>query len=458
LGFKAGLAGADIGICSLAYLLTGLLFDGLLASFGAIIQLALVLGIGIGFVLIHMSAGGYTGRCLQRPRPAMAIALLALTANMIVAAVLIELSLPGNGGVTANFWLVWWVGAASLLTLVKGQVPTLVEIGLQQGFLGRRLAVVGPINDEAGLIAELEAPGPGFPCRVISLIQDPGSDRPVSASFSAAMTGQLNDLRSLTLTGGLDAIVLQGTVASPGWPRRIMRALQPLPADILLIGPRADEATDHIGIVPAMRLAVPPFQGLARGLKWAMDKSIALGAIVFLAPLMLLIALLVRLDSRGPALYRQTRLGYLGKPYQILKFRSMTVDQGDDGTRRMHQKHRITRLGRMLRSSSLDELPQLFNVLRGDMSIVGPRPHVPNETVGDARYIDLEPDYLGRLRAKPGLTGWATVNGSRGGIFTPEKARRAVELDEYYLTHASIWLDVRIMLRTSLYLLGGDVR
>jgi lipopolysaccharide/colanic/teichoic acid biosynthesis glycosyltransferase len=153
--------------------------------------------------------------------------------------------------------------------------------------------------------------------------------------------------------------------------------------------------------------------------------------------------------SGAPVMFRQTRMGFNGRPFYIHKFRTMTVDPNDDGTvGAVKDDPRVTRIGAFMRRTSIDELPQLFNVLCGEMSIVGPRPHVPNMLVGQGSYVETVHSYAARHRIKPGITGWAQINGMRGGIDTPAKARDGVDLDLYYIKNWSLKLDLHIMVRT----------
>ena len=161
----------------------------------------------------------------------------------------------------------------------------------------------------------------------------------------------------------------------------------------------------------------------------------------------------------GPIFFKQPRVGFNSKPFMMYKFRTMTVDLTDDGSRgTSRDSQRITRVGRFLRRTSIDELPQLVNVLLGEMSVVGPRPHVPNMLVGEGVYSEVVQQYAARHRIKPGITGWAQINGMRGGIDSLEKAKRGADLDLYYIANWSPKLDIKIMLRTVLVgLIGRNV-
>lgn len=185
-----------------------------------------------------------------------------------------------------------------------------------------------------------------------------------------------------------------------------------------------------------------------RSSKRFLDLVIAIPALMVLAPFLIVLSLLIRLDSAGPSLFRQTRLGHQGRPFSIFKFRTMTVlENGARIEQARPDDARTTRIGRWLRAFSLDELPQLINVVKGEMSLVGPRPHA---LAHDALYARLIPHYGLRQTIKPGITGWAQIHGLRGATPTVEMMSRRVDYDAWYAAHASLALDLKILLRTPL--------
>jgi len=190
-----------------------------------------------------------------------------------------------------------------------------------------------------------------------------------------------------------------------------------------------------------------PLSGWAAVLKRAEDIMLSGLLLLCVAPLMLLIALLIKLDGRGPVLFRQRRFGFNNNPITVLKFRTMSADAANDATvpQAKRDDPRVTRVGRILRHTSLDELPQLINVLKGEMSLVGPRPHAIAHNEYYAQAID---GYLGRHRVKPGITGWAQVNGLRGETATVEVMHERVKHDLYYIENWSARFDLLILLRT----------
>jgi putative colanic acid biosysnthesis UDP-glucose lipid carrier transferase len=208
---------------------------------------------------------------------------------------------------------------------------------------------------------------------------------------------------------------------------------------------------ENFGFVVPLAEPRPQIRRAYRFWKRILDLAIALPMLVALAPLMLAIALAIRWDSKGPALFRQMRLGKDGRPFGILKFRTMTViEDGADVVQAERGDKRVTRIGAFLRTSSLDELPQLLNVIAGRMSLVGPRPHA---TAHDEYYARLIPAYARRQSVKPGVTGWAQVNGYRGGTPTLDLMEGRVAHDLWYAEHGSVALDLWILIRTPVELL-----
>jgi putative colanic acid biosynthesis UDP-glucose lipid carrier transferase len=200
------------------------------------------------------------------------------------------------------------------------------------------------------------------------------------------------------------------------------------------------------GGLPVISLAATPMTDTERRLKALMDWLGALVLTVLLAPLLLLIALLILLGDGRPVLYRQRRLGVDGEGIEVLKFRTMKKQAGEAAFRQATQDDdRVTAIGRFLRKTSLDELPQIFNVLRGEMSLVGPRPH-PLEL--NDEFKSQIPKYMLRHKVKPGITGWAQVNGFRGQTDTPEKMALRIQHDLWYIQNWTLWLDLKILLMT----------
>ena len=206
--------------------------------------------------------------------------------------------------------------------------------------------------------------------------------------------------------------------------------------------------TEMIGL-PVVNLNTSPMFGLNRFVKSVEDRLLSLLILILVSPVMVVIAVAIKLDSNGPVFFRQMRHGWDGKPFAVLKFRTMNGHQEQPGTVTQASKDdpRVTRVGAFLRENSLDELPQFLNVLQGMMSIVGPRPHAIEHNEYYKKQIK---SYMQRHRVKPGITGWAQVNGYRGEVADIEKMRKRVSLDFYYIDNWSLWFDLKIIILTML--------
>jgi Undecaprenyl-phosphate glucose phosphotransferase len=237
---------------------------------------------------------------------------------------------------------------------------------------------------------------------------------------------------------------------------RVANQLKALNVDIVLyhgtiVEGRCDCLLDLTGSVQMTTLVSRPISQRGLVMKALQDKILSAILIVWLLPLMAIIALLIKLDSSGPVCFRQRRHGLNNTEFEVLKFRTMTWSGSDNATGVNQTKRndsRVTRVGRFLRRSSLDELPQLLNVLRGEMSLVGPRPHPTVMRTENRLCEEIVADYSHRHRVKPGLTGWAQINGYRGATSTTEQVRRRVEHDLFYIENWSFFFDLKILALT----------
>jgi polysaccharide biosynthesis protein PslA len=206
----------------------------------------------------------------------------------------------------------------------------------------------------------------------------------------------------------------------------------------------------YVGDAPVLLIADRPIKKWGALVKWIEDKILAGILLISLSPILALIALAIKLDSRGPVLFVQKRFGFNNEVIAVIKFRTMHINRCDasGAARTTRGDPRVTRIGRVLRLLSIDELPQLINVVRGDMSLIGPRPHPIAMKAGGCLYGEAVEQYFHRHRVKPGITGWAQVNGLRGEVDSIEKAKARIERDLYYIEHWSFWLDLKILLKT----------
>lgn len=273
----------------------------------------------------------------------------------------------------------------------------------------------------------------------------------VEANKKAASIKGLDDLIALARADRLDDILIATADNNDDRLNNILDALSILPVRLyatpsLAIMSQRRLHPSQLGSQPVFELIRPGIYGRRVIIKKAMDLSIAMTALPVFLVIFPLIALAIKLDSSGPILFRQPRQGYNDKVFHIFKFRTMTVqEKGQDVTQATKNDPRVTRVGKILRKLSLDELPQLINVLRGDMSIVGPRPQVAKQNV---YYSDFITRYARRHTVLPGITGWAQISGLRGETGTPDEMEARVKHDIYYVENWSLTLDLYILVRT----------
>ncbi len=273
-------------------------------------------------------------------------------------------------------------------------------------------------------------------------------------AFNVEFGSVLRQLQALDIEEILILLDCQQLAMLPELMQRLR--VVPLPVRLLpdpLIADLAARPILSVGGSIAIELQRSPLTVLERIQKDIVDRALALAMVVMFSPLLVMVSFLIKCDSSGPVIFKQSRRGFNGRQFQIWKFRSMSVmENGDSVAQATKHDVRVTRIGRVLRKTSIDELPQLWNVLRGEMSLVGPRPHA---VAHDNYYDKLIADYALRHHMKPGLTGWAQVNGLRGETPTIDLMQKRVEHDVWYVNNWSLWLDLRIMMMTATTLIGN---
>ena len=283
----------------------------------------------------------------------------------------------------------------------------------------------------------------------------------IRAAAVAALPGSpgaptLDWVEEAVRTGLVDRIIVVRFSDAVGRTNALLRHLAQIAVDVTLV-PDLEEVqapilkVDRIGTLPTVDLDFRPLSPAQAAIKRGEDLVIAGLLLLGVLPLLAAVSIAIKLDSRGPVFFRQVRIGFNGRPFRVWKFRTMYADARDDNAvqQTSRQDRRVTGVGRFLRRTSIDELPQLFNVLTGDMAIVGPRPHARGMTAVGSPLHEVVADYGARHRLKPGITGWAQVNGCRGEVDSHEKLRRRVALDFEYIDNWSLGLDLWIILRTA---------
>jgi Undecaprenyl-phosphate glucose phosphotransferase len=295
------------------------------------------------------------------------------------------------------------------------------------------------------------------------VFDDRNDDRSTDTVAGVPKLGNVDDLVAYARRQPLDLIVFTIPITAEGRILQMLAKLWVLPIDIRLSAHAAKlrlrpRSYSYLGSVPVLDVFDKPIADWDVVMKAAFDRCVALLALIALAPVMLGVALAVKLTSRGPILFKQKRHGFNNELIEIYKFRSLYVDQCDPTASKIVTKNdsRVTPVGRFIRKTSMDELPQLFNVLKGDLSLVGPRPHAVESRQADTLFEQVVDGYFARHRVKPGITGWAQINGWRGETDTPEKLQRRVEHDLHYIENWSVLFDLRILLITPFALLKTE--
>lgn len=358
--------------------------------------------------------------------------------------------------------LICWVAIAmAAMAVVRWIARETIDTLSRTGSLVRRTVIVGGGKDTDDLIAALGT-GENSHLRIFGIFDDRSGERDGTPRNAITRLGSFDQLAAFCRDEGIDLLIV---TVPPRAEDRLMQILQQLFA--LQIDVRVSalnsklrlnsSAYSYIGKVPMLAVMDKPLSDWDRVIKNVEDRLIGLVLLTIAAPVMALVALAVRLDSKGPILFRQKRYGFNNELIEVYKFRSMYTGDLDATASKLVTKNdsRVTPVGRFIRRTSLDELPQLFNVLRGEMSLVGPRPHATQAKADRELYEDVVHGYFARHRVKPGVTGWAQVNGWRGETDTREKLERRIEHDIYYIDNWSVALDLYIIALTPFALISG---
>jgi Undecaprenyl-phosphate glucose phosphotransferase len=361
-----------------------------------------------------------------------------------------------------------WLGsfyAFGLLALIvfRRALFLLVQRWTNKGYLTLRTVIVGGGKAGADVINELKRQK-NLGIHIIGLFDDRGDSRSGSEIAGEPKLGSVDDLVEFGRRTRLDLVVFALPISAEDRILEMLKKLWVLPVDIRLAAHSAKlrfrpRSYSYIGSVPVIDVADRPIADWDVVMKWLFDKIVGTLMLIALSPVMALTALAIKIDSRGPVLFKQKRYGFNNDLIEVYKFRSMKVEDSDATAAKLVTKGdpRVTRIGRFIRKTSLDELPQLFNVVfKGNLSLVGPRPHAVNAKAEERRYDEAVDGYFARHRVKPGLTGWAQINGWRGETDTHEKIQNRVEHDLYYIENWSVLFDLSILLRTPAALLNTE--
>ncbi|WP_052214305.1 exopolysaccharide biosynthesis polyprenyl glycosylphosphotransferase [Belnapia sp. F-4-1] len=411
----------------------------------------------IGFVALLVpcliaAAGGYGHAALFGGKRAGLGALAGLVLG-IGGMGLAAQALGARGNFAPGLALLWLVIA--MPPVLAARMAAAVALRAAAERTRQRAVVVGDGPQAARLVAALGG-RPDRSLELVGLVDDRRTHQVGGLRNGLPYLGSLEALNAMIRRGEVDQVILALPWAAESRLQNLLRHFGDYPVDVRLAPDLM--AYRSLGTAPEgerlrlLRLADRPISGWGAVVKMVEDYVLAALALAVAAVPMALIALAVRLDSPGPVLFRQRRTGFNNQPFYVLKFRTMYHEAADYTVARQVSlgDKRVTRVGAILRRTSLDELPQLFNILRGDMSFIGPRPHAPGTRAGGRPFEEVAARYAARHRVKPGLTGLAQVRGWRGPTETEEKLLRRVESDLEYIETWSPWLDFTILVRTLL--------
>jgi Undecaprenyl-phosphate glucose phosphotransferase len=421
-----------------------------------------VLGLAALTVLVFQAAGAYA---VSAFRAFFLFGLRIIAAwSLVILIALMAVFFAKIGGNLSRVWLasLYFLGAGALI-LERLILSFFVSAMTRAGRFDRRTAIVGGGGAAEAMIKALDAQ-PETGIRIVGLFDDRDEARSPDVVAGYPKMGSVDDLVEYARRTKLDLVVFTLPISAEKRILQMLAKLWVLPIDIRLsahtsklrLRPRS---YSYIGSVPVLDVFDKPIADWDLVLKGFFDRVVGALLLLLVSPVLLLTAIAVKLDSRGPVFFRQKRYGFNNELIEVFKFRSMYVDQSDAAAAKLVTKDdpRVTRVGRLIRKTSIDELPQLFNVVfKGDLSLVGPRPHALQAKAENRLYDQVVDGYFARHKVKPGITGWAQINGWRGETDTEEKIQRRVEFDLYYIENWSVFFDFYIVAMTPFALLKSE--
>lgn len=430
-------------------------FKGLLGAQPGIVPYATLGALGAGATVFLMKSLGWYRFDELRNLP-LQMGRITMASTIVMASMVTIGFLSKTAEDWSRGWLIcWYFSGISLLWICRGIQFWQLGVWEKRGRFKQAVVLVGdPSLIAAKLDYIITAEFPGI---VLGMFWDDPAHLKDLTWPKDWVFGDVDDLLAFAIGTTVDRVIMFLPLSDERRATTLMDRLKFIPCDVRM---SFDTVAVHhhyrglseIGGFPVLDVYERPLKDWQIVAKRLEDIAISCIGCLMVAPLMLVIAAAIKLDSRGPVLFRQERHGFNQSIFGILKFRTMYEAAGDPTGVKQTRKSdvRITRVGKLLRRWSLDELPQLWNVLQGNMSIVGPRPHPIAMRASGKVYEDLVEDYAARHRVKPGLTGWAQVNGWRGPTLTEESARKRIEHDLDYIENWSFWFDLKIIALTAL--------
>lgn len=473
---KAGQIARTSGTAVQPSLVAGVIFAAELALFAAVTWIvtqgwvgadqaaAYVMPTLLGLILTAIglqSVGGYGIDRLRKHTDRIGRVLAVW--SLVFGVLALTLFVTGLAEALDRSWFpVWYAAGAAALTGSSIGGSIWVKRLTREGRLQRRAVIVGGGPAAEALIQAIEQTG-GNEVRILGIFDDRDEQRSPESQAGYPKLGRVDELLEFARVASVDLLIVSIPMSAETRLLQMLKKLWVLPVDIRLAAHASKlrlrpRSYSYIGSVPFLDLFDKPITGWDSVVKRVFDVVFASLAIVALSPVMIGTAIAIRLDSKGPILFRQKRYGFNNEVVSVLKFRSMYHEMSDPDAKRVVTKgdSRVTRVGRIIRKTSIDELPQLFNVLMGNLSLVGPRPHAVNAHTHDRLWEEVVDGYFARHKVKPGVTGWAQINGLRGEVDTPEKIQARVSHDLHYIENWSVLFDLYILLLTPIRILNQE--
>jgi len=479
-----GALGADAEALARAPIEPGLSHK-LVSGFAQLIEAGLLLALGLGIHLVYLrgvDAALYVSLSLgiviaanvafnisrthrivaYRTRFKQVLQVLAGWAGVFLVLVAGLFALKA-GEEVSRLWLgSWLVSGAVLLVAYRLVLRAFILSWSAKGRLRRRTVIVGGGPAVEGLVAAIEKTA-SSDIELIGLFDDRDDTRSPASVAGLRKLGRVADLVEFARRARIELVIVSMPLSAESRVLEMLKQLWVLPVDIRLSAHMSklrftDKTYSYVGELPVFDIADRPLSDWNLVFKWIFDRVVALVAVVLLSPVMVGTAIAVKATSKGPILFKQKRHGFNNELIEVYKFRSMYTDMSDAKASKLVTRDdpRVTPVGRIIRKTSIDELPQLFNVLKGELSIVGPRPHALEAKAANRLYHEAVDGYFARHKVKPGITGWAQINGWRGETDTVEKLMARVDHDLYYIENWSILFDFYIVAMTPFSLFNSE--
>jgi Undecaprenyl-phosphate glucose phosphotransferase len=417
-----------------------------------------ILGVSLLAVILMEFSDCYQMPALRNPLSQAGRILVIWSATFAILT--LALFFLKIGGEFSRAWLAaWYASGLALMVVLRFIAAQLIRRWARNGRMERRAVIVGGGKNAEVLIRSIERQ-PYNDIRICGIFDDRDDTRspPVVAGYPKL--GNIEELIEFARIARIDMMIVSLPLTAEARVLAMLRKLWVLPIDIRLSAHSTHlrfrpRAYSYIGAVPMLDIFDRPINDWDSVAKRAFDIVFSLIGIVLFSPVMIATAVAIKLDSKGPVIFKQKRHGFNNEEIEVYKFRSMYADQSDPTARKPVTKgdSRVTRVGRFIRKTSIDELPQFFNSLVGSLSLVGPRPHAVAAEAHNRLFDEVVDGYFARHRVKPGVTGWAQINGWRGELDTEEKIRKRIEYDLYYIENWSLLFDLKILLLTPIRLL-----